>query len=235
MAVQKSFESGLPLIIAHRGGRYPGIPENTPAAVERALADGADIVELDVLMSRDGKLVLHHYPLLDIRGQYVRKRDSRHLPELATLEETLRCLNSRAPVYLDIKDPNIPSAALFKCVDRLHNNGVIIGSFSSPFLAHVRKLRPAWKINFHCLALRRSLRVAQEVGADWINPLPWCITRAFVQQIMWLGSKFVPAGTENYSKQLRYAQWGAYALSTFRPKELKAFLERTLPKRASDS
>ncbi|ABS61831.1 glycerophosphoryl diester phosphodiesterase [Parvibaculum lavamentivorans DS-1] len=48
-----------PLQVAHRGGA--GLwPENTMAAFERAIDAGADGIELDVHLTRDGKLVVHH-------------------------------------------------------------------------------------------------------------------------------------------------------------------------------
>jgi len=48
-----------PLHVAHRGGA--GLwPENTMAAFTRAIAAGADGIELDVHLSKDRKLVVHH-------------------------------------------------------------------------------------------------------------------------------------------------------------------------------
>lgn len=50
---------GRPLKIAHRGGT--GLwPENTLGAFERAIADGAEGIELDVHLSKDGVPVVHH-------------------------------------------------------------------------------------------------------------------------------------------------------------------------------
>ena len=50
---------GKVLEIAHRGGA--GLwPENTMEAFERAIAAGADGIELDVHLSADGVLVVHH-------------------------------------------------------------------------------------------------------------------------------------------------------------------------------
>lgn len=49
----------MPLNVAHRGGA--GLwPENTMAAFARAIAAGADGIELDVHLSKDRKLVVHH-------------------------------------------------------------------------------------------------------------------------------------------------------------------------------
>ena len=46
-------------VIAHRGSSMAA-PENTLAAVEQALADGADYVEIDVRLTADGEVVLFH-------------------------------------------------------------------------------------------------------------------------------------------------------------------------------
>ena len=51
------------LIAAHRGARSIA-PENTMAAARTALAAGAGMMEADVRMSRDGKLVVIHDPHL---------------------------------------------------------------------------------------------------------------------------------------------------------------------------
>src|ERR1700743_1165116 len=48
-----------PMNIAHRGGAQL-MPENTLAAFADALARGCDGVELDVQLSRDGMVIVHH-------------------------------------------------------------------------------------------------------------------------------------------------------------------------------
>lgn len=52
-----------PLILGHRGARAK-VRENTLDAFYLAMADGADGVELDVRMTSDGVLVIHHDPEL---------------------------------------------------------------------------------------------------------------------------------------------------------------------------
>ncbi len=49
----------MALIIAHRGARSLA-PENTLAAARKALAVGADLWETDVMVTRDGELILFH-------------------------------------------------------------------------------------------------------------------------------------------------------------------------------
>src|SRR5713226_5199361 len=53
------FASPRPLVFAHRGGSGLA-PENTFEAFDTGLALGADGLELDVRLSRDGAVVVHH-------------------------------------------------------------------------------------------------------------------------------------------------------------------------------
>lgn len=52
--------AGAPLICAHRGVSAGNIPCNTIAAFSVALAQGADMIELDVTESRDGRFFVFH-------------------------------------------------------------------------------------------------------------------------------------------------------------------------------
>ncbi|WP_313607034.1 glycerophosphodiester phosphodiesterase family protein [Rhizobium sp.] len=57
-----------PAIVAHRGA-WHGAPENSLAAIERAIAVGADVVELDIRKSADGELfIMHDDTLLRVAG-----------------------------------------------------------------------------------------------------------------------------------------------------------------------
>ncbi|MES1254843.1 MAG: glycerophosphodiester phosphodiesterase [Acidobacteriota bacterium] len=58
------FIAPRPLVFAHRGGSALA-PENTLAAFDRGLASGADGLELDVRLSRDGVVVVHHDQTLE--------------------------------------------------------------------------------------------------------------------------------------------------------------------------
>src|SRR6187200_2457904 len=58
------FRSARPLVFAHRGGSALA-PENTLAAFDNGLALGADGLELDLHLSRDGIVVVHHDGMLE--------------------------------------------------------------------------------------------------------------------------------------------------------------------------
>jgi glycerophosphoryl diester phosphodiesterase len=53
------FRSSPPQVIAHAGGEGLG-PENTLEAMARSLAAGADILDVDLRMTRDGVIVARH-------------------------------------------------------------------------------------------------------------------------------------------------------------------------------
>lgn len=57
--VRRFFDHPPPLVFAHRGGSQLG-PENTLLAFSTGLTAGADGLELDVRLSRDGEVVVHH-------------------------------------------------------------------------------------------------------------------------------------------------------------------------------
>ncbi len=52
--------SDAALVSAHRGGAYPGYPENALETMQALMADVPAIMEIDVATSSDGVLYLHH-------------------------------------------------------------------------------------------------------------------------------------------------------------------------------
>lgn len=67
-----------PLVIGHRGAAGLA-PENTLAAFSRAVSLGVDAVELDVLMTADDVLVVHHN--FTLNPSYSRTSDGTWIPE----------------------------------------------------------------------------------------------------------------------------------------------------------
>lgn len=55
----------IPMVSAHRGGPYPGYPENSLQAFEHTLRHTPSIIEFDVALTKDSVLVLMHDNTLD--------------------------------------------------------------------------------------------------------------------------------------------------------------------------
>ena len=77
--------SRLPLIIGHRGASALA-PENTLAAFRRAIADGADGIEFDVRLSRDGVAAVIHDATLERTGLIKRKVSQLTAPQLQSID-----------------------------------------------------------------------------------------------------------------------------------------------------
>jgi glycerophosphoryl diester phosphodiesterase len=114
----KFFDSDRPLVFAHRGGMTLG-PENTIPTFDAGMKAGADGLELDVHLSADGFVVVHHDKTLDRTtagsGPIVLKTAAElarlHVP---TLREVLR-RHPQARVIIEMKED---SAALGEAVAR---------------------------------------------------------------------------------------------------------------------
>jgi glycerophosphoryl diester phosphodiesterase len=86
-----------PLVFAHRGGSALA-PENTVAAFEHGLALGADGLELDVHLTRDGRVAVHHDVSLERTTNGAGPIAACTLEELARLDAGYRfCLDDDFP------------------------------------------------------------------------------------------------------------------------------------------
>lgn len=81
----RKFPRENPLVIAHRGSS--GIaPENTMAAFQQAVKDGAEAMEFDIVLSKDEELVVIHDDTLERTTNGAGAVDSKTLAELKQLD-----------------------------------------------------------------------------------------------------------------------------------------------------
>ncbi|WP_410513106.1 glycerophosphodiester phosphodiesterase family protein [Paenibacillus sp. BR2-3] len=110
------------MIIAHRGASGYA-PENTMASFELAERLGADFIELDVRMSRDGELVVihdkmvdrttkftgyvHNYTLRELQGMDVGSYFGADYSDetIVSLQEVMDRFAGRIGILIEIKDP----------------------------------------------------------------------------------------------------------------------------------
>jgi glycerophosphoryl diester phosphodiesterase len=167
------FDSPRPLVFAHRGGSALA-PENTIAAFDNGLALGADGLELDVHLSRDGAVVVHHDRLLDrttgLRGPLV----DRTAEELAragvpSLADVLaRYRDPRIIVEMKVNTPELAAATIdvIRRADAVER--VCLGSFGLRVLRAARALEPAIATS----AAREEVRWA--LYRSWVR---WPVSR----------------------------------------------------------
>lgn len=140
-----------PLVLSHRGN-MPGFVENTLGGFTAALAAGADVLESDVHVSRDGiPMLFHDETLLRLTGNPRRIRDvsSDELKALdlgrgegvPALEDVLVALPT-ARFNLDMKSPDAPSATASVLARQNAHDRVLLASFSERNRRKVRRLMP---------------------------------------------------------------------------------------------
>lgn len=128
--------------IAHRGASAEWY-ENTLRAFNVALDRGADAVELDVHLSRDGEVVVHHDPEVD--GRPISSTDWADLAEIELpymeriprLEDVLRAVGDRLEVYIELKGESVGDAAIE--VARRHCRRFAVHSFDHAAVKRARK------------------------------------------------------------------------------------------------
>ena len=133
--------------IAHRGASVDAL-ENTLEAFALAVEQGADMIETDLHLLRDGVVALYHddeiggvpvgeLTLAELRG---------HLPRAPTLQEALDRFGARIPWNLEIKSPKSGDYAGLEriALDEVRRRGILeqtlFSSFSDSVLARLREL-----------------------------------------------------------------------------------------------
>lgn len=143
-----------PLNVAHRG--FSGVyPENTLPAFVAALAQGADVIELDVQCSAEGALVVCHDPdLLRLKGspEFVRDLPLERLQielGLLTLAEVFAALPAQSLINIEIKHESShflhwqTEQAVVDCVRAWgRSEQVVISAFNPMIVNRIRKLAP---------------------------------------------------------------------------------------------
>ncbi len=145
-------------LYGHRGASAR-LPENTLAAFEQALADGANALELDVHRTADGHFVVAHDPhgerlagvseqiravgLDQVKRWDVATTDGRDLDRhcVPTLEEVLGAFPG-IPMSIDLKpdDPSAVSPLLEVIASHGANDRVTLASFSTRVVRRMRGL-----------------------------------------------------------------------------------------------
>lgn len=154
-------------LIAHRGASSEA-PENTSAAIKRALEIGVDYIELDVHLSQDGHPIVIHDAVL---GRTTRGAEGKRISELTlaeikkldagswfseahagevipTLDEILKIPRGDTGLMIEIKRGHLAferlNAAVLKSMRAavIQKSPLLLGSFSAALLYHMHAEDP---------------------------------------------------------------------------------------------
>jgi glycerophosphoryl diester phosphodiesterase len=167
------------LVLAHRGANREA-PENTVAAMARAIELGADGVELDVHRTADGALAVRHDPETPagpLTG-LTRAEVVIALPEVPMLPEVLDACRGRL-VNVEVKDPDLRAVDVLVALLRQRGGAddVLVSSFHLPSVDRVRDVAPGVPSAFLSFGLDplQALDTAREHGHDALHPDVWTL------------------------------------------------------------
>ena len=179
--------------IAHRGASGEGLaPENTLAAIQMALEQGVDLVEVDVRVTADGHAVLVHDPTVDrtttgggsvgsLTLDQIRKLDAGTWfgekfrgEKVPTLQEALDLVKRRAILQVETKAEGAVECAVRVIRSMRAQSRVMFVSFQESSLLTANDLGrriPSALLMTGGDALRRPASVAQRVRTVGANAL----------------------------------------------------------------
>jgi len=231
-------------IIAHRGasGQYP---ENSRLAFEKAIAAGADIIELDCQLTADGHVVVFHDERLarttGARGkihektlEQLRKLDvgkwrkpAFRGEKILTLEEALKIFAGNVDLCLEIKTAKAAPAGieiklLFILSHYDYLERTTISSFDYRSLARVRELAPEATLGLiYGVGIKEDpLAVAERLAASSIHVQKQLAHREFLDRA-WQAGLDVYVWTVNDLREMEmFAAWGVQGLFSDFPEKL---------------
>ncbi|RME41529.1 MAG: glycerophosphodiester phosphodiesterase [Deltaproteobacteria bacterium] len=234
------------MIWAHRGASAHA-PENTMAAFELAWRQGADGIELDVQVTRDGVPVVLHDETLDRttdrRGRVSRMTlgEVRHADagswfhvryggeRVPTLNEVFDWARTRVRVNVEIKDAAAADAVLALIQ---HHPGieVVVSSFDRRLLRRLRQASPALPLAVLCdrRLWRAHLREAVRLAACAFHPRRDLLTSVMAGQCRQAGLKVYPWTEDRPEGMRQLLRRGADGLFTNDPAAARALLDRTV-------
>jgi glycerophosphoryl diester phosphodiesterase len=220
------------IAIAHRGDPI-GARENTMAAFDAAVRQGADMVELDLRRARDGAIVVLHDPTLsrlwgvdravgDLDLAQVQEigQDSERIP---TLRDVLGSFD--IPLMIDFTGAEVVEGALSAVRDAGAIERSLFVTGKVPALRQLRALSPEARIGLTWVDPEPPPpSLLQELGAEFWNPMFRLAKPADVAAVHDLGLKVSTWTVDKHRHMERVAAAGVDAIVSNRIADLRRFL-----------
>ncbi len=239
------------LNLGHRGAREAA-PENTLASFRKALELGADGIELDVMLSKDNRMVVIHDYTVDRTTDGSGKVNELRLAELKaldagswfgdayagervpTLEEVVEALPLETIINIELKNLSLFGGLLeAEVVDLIERHKlvsrVIVSSFNPLSLRRVAGLNPAIETGLLYmrsmpLPLRRAW-VAPFVHAKALHPEYAQVSSAFVHRARRKGYRLNVWNAKELDELRALVEKRVDTIITDRPDRLRELLE----------
>ncbi len=236
------------IVIAHRGASAVA-PENTRAAIREAVRAGAQMVELDVQMSRDARLVVFHDERLeratDGGGRVSRSRyaqlarldaGSWFHPRFAgerilLVSQAIRLVPPPMRINLELKPAAHRAALVRRLVPMLRRlrvvSRVVLSSFEPSLLRLLRST--GWALALICRTEpERSLRRAVALGCRSWHPFHGVVTPRLIARAHDAGLRVCVWTVDDLRRARQMARWGVDGFFTNHPARFRHFGEQVM-------
>lgn len=234
----------IPAIWAHRGASGD-FHENTRDAFAGALAQGADWVELDVRLTRDGHLVVNHDPFYaDGRGVWATPVDSRPVETMLLGDALEACRGMGVNIEIknspgDLGDADEPGDGAVPhdlevadaVVEVANASGmpILISTFDESTLQRVRSLSPHIDTGFLVFDLNADPQLperAADAGDVAVHPWEPFVDEQFVERCNRLGLRINAWTVDDQDRVVELARLGVGAVITNYPAVTRRSLTR---------
>lgn len=246
MTVARLDPSKPPLVIAHRGASGE-LPENTEAAYERAVAQCADMIEIDLHLTRDRAVVISHDAELEHFGRsgFIGDLTRAEVAELVAgeteggplpvpeLPGVLDRFGRRIPFNLEIKRGEHAEYDGLEGIvlDAVRSRGLLettlFSSFYDPVLAALRRLEPSSRLATLVSPRHpeRAFERAASHGSEAINPHFALATEAFVAEAHARGLAVYVYTVDEVERMEHLLDIGVDGLFTNHPARMRALVD----------
>ena len=233
------------LIFAHRGASADA-PENTLLAVEQALIQQADGIEIDVYQLANDLVVIHdswvsrttngNRPLSDYTLKELQTLDAGQGQFVPTLWQVLQRVQGQCLMNIEVKgvhDVSLVNACINKAVSQLNfkYEQFLVSSFNHHLLLAFRSIAP--KIKIGALTGNNPLdhaRFGEELQAYSVNADATFVDQAFVKDAHARGLKMFVYTVDQPEDLLRFQTWGVDGVFSNGPAKAKLVLAKNTPK-----
>lgn len=225
------------MIVAHRGASADH-PENTIEAFIGAKEQGADGIELDVRLSADDVLVIHHDAHL-ADGRMVREVASSELPD--SVPSLAEALEATDPLFTIIELKNLRSDPDYDAAEGLSiavaglisafdaHDRVLVSSFDLEAVLRIRATDPAVPLGWLVWGQADPVQLISRVdahGLQAIHPHDLLVDAAFVRRAHDAGVAVNVWTVDDTDRGRALVEMGVDAIITNTPALMRAALER---------
>ena len=235
-----------PFIVAHRGASFDA-PENTLPAFNLAWDQGADAVEGDFLLSKDGQIVCIHdkktkkvaeknLKVVDSTYQELQRLDVGSWKNekfkgtrIPTLSQVFATVPKGKKIFVEVKCGPEIIPALTKEIDRsgLTDDQIVLICFKPEVIREFKKARPNHKAYWLCVIVKKNgvltpsleslLDTLKDCGADGLDS-HFSIPSEYSIAVLKAGYEWHAWTVNDPSKARDLKKRGIYSITTDRPK-----------------